>query len=83
MANKPQFPVKPGPRPTFPPTVPAPLEPYFPGDALPVPDVIEKDSDSVWALWSDAVKGKVEKKNADGHAATQLMDLDDLPSKDD
>lgn len=50
---------------------------------MPVPDVIEKNSDSVWALWSDAVKGKADKKNADGHAATQLMDLDDLPSKDD
>jgi|GEM_PF-1120980 len=32
---------------------------YVPGDALPQPDVVEKNSDSVWALWSDVVEGEV------------------------
>ena len=33
-----------------------PRQDDFPvGDAIPVPDVIEKDSDTAWALWSDAV----------------------------
>lgn len=31
---------------------------YMPGDALPVPEVVEKDTDSVWALWSDMVEGE-------------------------
>ena len=28
---------------------------YVQGDQLPVPDVEEKNTDSVWALWSDLV----------------------------
>ena len=35
-----------------------PGELYFPGDALPQPDVVEKNSDSVWALWTDVVEGE-------------------------
>lgn len=77
MATKSKPPVKPVAAPAFPPTAPAGLDPYMPGDLLPVPEVIEKNSDSVWALWSDAVKGPTDKK-AD-QAATQLMDLDELP----
>ncbi len=34
-----------------------PGELYLPGDALPLPEVVEKDTDSVWALWSDMVEG--------------------------
>lgn len=34
-----------------------PGELYLPGDALPQPDVVEKNTDSVWALWSDMVGG--------------------------
>lgn len=60
--------------------VPGQLEPYVPGDAIPVPDVIEKDSESVWALWSDAVEGAPEKA-IDAHPATQLMGLDELPKE--
>jgi len=30
----------------------------MPGDMLPVPEVVEKDSDSVWALWSDMVENE-------------------------
>lgn len=79
---KPQVSVKPvaAPVPGFAATVPAQLDPYLPGDAIPVPDVIEKDSESVWALWSDAVKNPPDKdKEADLHAATQLMGLEELP----
>ncbi len=32
-----------------------PGELYFPGDQLPVPEMEEKNTDSVWALWSDLV----------------------------
>mgnify|MGYP007083597025 CR=1 FL=1 len=35
-----------------------PGELYVPGDALPVPEVEEKNSDSIWALWSDLVEDK-------------------------
>ena len=69
------------PKPTagrFPRARPAPIDAYVPGDALPVPEVIEKDSESVWALWSDAVNGSPVKET-DAHAATQFMGLEELP----
>lgn len=63
---------------------------YLPGDALPLPDVVEKDTDSVWALWSDMVDGEGAKKpvadkdfketmplDLDAMEPTQLMDLPD------
>ncbi|MEO8544855.1 MAG: hypothetical protein ABJA49_04920 [Betaproteobacteria bacterium] len=37
-----------------------PDELYVQGDRLPVPDVEEKNTDSVWALWSDLVEDKPE-----------------------
>ena len=80
MAPKTKPPYKPVAAPPFPPTAPMPLDPYVPGDALPVPEVIEKDSDSVWALWSDAVKGRLS-KDGQAHAATQPMDLQELPKE--
>ncbi len=67
---------------------------YLPGDALPLPDVVEKDSDSVWALWSntvdeespaDAVPDRDFKETVpmdfDSMAPTQFMDLPDLPKE--
>jgi len=64
---------------------------YLPGDALPVPDVVEKNTDSVWALWSDMVEGAAEPAPAgdkdfketmpmdvDAMDQTQLMDLPDF-----
>jgi hypothetical protein len=80
MAIKNTPPLKPvaAPTPGFPRTVPGQLEPYVPGDVIPVPEVIEKNSESVWALWSDAVEGPPEKE-VDAHPATQLMGLDELP----
>ena len=67
-----------------------PGELYFPGDALPVPEVVEKNTDSVWALWSDMVDNEAEPDKEfketqpmdfDAEAPTQLIDLPDL-SKD-
>lgn len=68
-----------------------PGELYLPGDALPVPDVVEKNTDSVWALWSDMVEGESEPAppgdkdfketvpmDFDAMDKTQLMDLPDL-----
>jgi hypothetical protein len=37
-----------------------PGELYVQGDKLPVPDVEERNTDSVWALWSDLVEEKPE-----------------------
>ncbi len=51
---------------------------YIAGDVLPLPEVIEKDSDSVWALWSDAVQGTPERDD-ETQPATLLMGLPDLP----
>jgi len=82
MADKIKPPIRPVdvPAPGFAHRVPGQLEPYVPGDAIPVPDVIEKDSESVWALWSDAVQGPPDKA-IDAHPATQLMGLDELPKE--
>ena len=64
-----------------------PGELYLPGDALPLPEVVEKNTDSVWALWSDVVEGEKKKPVADkdfketvpldldAMEPTQLMDL--------
>lgn len=35
--------------------LPRPGDLYVQGDKLPVPEVEEKNTDSVWALWSDLV----------------------------
>ncbi len=71
------------------PTKPAPLtadpsahDVYIAGDAIPVPEVIEKNSDSVWALWSDAIEGKPEHDDAT-QPATLLMGLPELPKDHD
>jgi hypothetical protein len=40
--------------------------PYMDGDSIPAPDVVERASESVWALWSD-----VEKEHEVGFAETQ------------
>lgn len=90
MAIKPQPPTR-TTGPAFPATAPAPLEkPYVLGDALPVPEVIEKNSDSVWQLWSDASEDPARpafrdtapetgETPTDADSATQIMGLDELP----
>lgn len=78
------------------PTRPAPLEkqrgdevrpataarPYDFGDSMPLPEVIEKDSDSVWAMWSDALKQPAA-KDADTQPATLFLGLPELPKEPD
>lgn len=72
-----------------------PGELYVHGDALPQPEVVEKNSDSVWALWSDVVEGgsaatrppekdfsETVPMDLDAMAPTQLMDLPDFPKDD-
>ena len=55
---------------------------YVQGDALPVPEVIEKDSDSVWALWSDVIK-ETPDKDLVTQPATLMMGLHELPKDTD
>ncbi len=61
---------------------PAAGRPYDFGETMPLPEVIEKDSDSVWAMWSDAVKEPLA-KDAETQPATLLMGLPDLPKEPD
>lgn len=60
---------------------------YVQGDELPVPEVEEKNTDSVWALWSDLVDENPRTEPADDENAasserdfleTVPMDLDAL-----
>lgn len=93
MPNKP----KPGARNASGLTKPGDL--YLPGDPMPLPDVVEKDSDSVWALWSDALDdesraghppegGETDFKETvpmdfDAMGPTQIMDLPYAPEQED
>jgi len=72
---------KPSPLPAGPAPKPVP-DVYHPGDAIPVPDVIEKDSDSVWAMWSDAIEGRVGRDD-ETQPATLLMGLPEAPKERD
>ncbi len=89
--NKPGGPVRPRPDRRAASGLTIPGELYLPGDALPLPEVVEKNTDSVWALWSDMVEGEAGSASAadkdfketvpmdfDAAAQTQLMDLPDL-----
>ncbi len=58
----------------------AAARPYDFGETMPLPEVIEKDSDSVWAMWSDAVKGPAA-KDADTQPATLFLGLPELPKE--
>ena len=64
--------------PGFATTVHAGLDTYIRGDAIPVPEVIEKNSESVWALWTDVVQEHAVAKT-DAQPVTRLMGLDELP----
>ena len=59
------------------PAAPVPTDPYLPAAEVPLPEVIEKDSDSVWALWNDAMEDNAG-KDANTQPATLLMGLPDL-----
>ena len=81
MSLKSKLSVKPVAKAVFAATRPAGLEPYLPGDALPVPDVIEKDSDSVWALWSDAVDDEPGKAKHGKEKVGKATPDKDMPDK--
>ena len=38
--------------------LPTPLESFVHGVAIPLPEVLEKNTDSVWALWSESVSAE-------------------------
>ena len=82
MASKSKPLYRPPGSPAFPATVAAQLDTYVPGDKLPEPEVIEKDSDSVWAMWSDAIGGPAE-PDTEQVPATRIMGLDELPNEPD
>lgn len=78
MSNRSRPPSRPEP-PARPERTRAP-EAYFPTAPMPLPEVVEKDSDSVWAMWNDAVEAKAEKQpDFDSHESTVIMDLTELP----
>lgn len=56
--------------------------PFDFGEAIPLPEVIEKDSDSVWAMWTDATKDP-SGRDTDTQPATLLMGLPDFPKDPD
>lgn len=64
------------------PAAPVPTSPYLPTAEVPLPEVIEKNSDSVWALWNDAI-GDNARKDADTQPATLLMGLPEPPKDSD
>lgn len=51
---------------------------YVPGDALPQPEVTEKNTDSVWALWSDLVNETDKPEPQKDFNETVPMDLESL-----
>ena len=57
-------------------------EPYAAPTDPPLPEVIEKDTDSVWAMWNEAVEDKPA-RDADTIPATLLMGLPEFPKDPD
>ena len=56
--------------------------PYDFGETMPLPEVIEKDSDSVWAMWTDATQ-EATGRDAETIPATLIMGLPELPKDPD
>ena len=52
-----------------------PGELYVHGDALPVPEMEEKNTDSIWALWSDLVEEKPQAAASADAATSQDRDF--------
>lgn len=66
-----------------PPAEPPTLDPYSAHDPIPVPDVVESDSDTVWGMWEaeEAKEKEQEKEQVDrGFAPTVPSELQPLPS---
>ena len=55
-------------------------QPYAPGDRIPTPDAVEKDTDSAWAMWSD-VQASHEAKFADTTPESRPMKLGNGPDQ--
>ena len=55
------------------------LDPYSAHDPIPVPEVVESDSDTVWGMW-EAEEAKETKKLDHGFAPTVPSELQPLPS---
>ena len=81
MAPRPKLPVRPVPtaRPERA-QGQVPSNPYPVAPDLPLPEVIEKDTDSVWAMWNEAMEEKPA-KDADTIPATLLMGLPEFPKE--
>ena len=63
------------PTPKKPPSKPAGLDtPYVPGDPIPAPDVVEKSTDTTWALWTQEVATH-EARFADTQPPSSLMNV--------
>lgn len=65
---------KPQPTSSKPGTKPA-EERYMPGDPIPVPEAIETDTDSAWALWQDST----QEPKAPTFDETVPMALEEMP----
>jgi hypothetical protein len=52
--------------------------PYAATDPIPVPDAVESDTDTTWALWEDLTTEKSGKKGEGGTAFAPTV-LDTLP----
>lgn len=74
MATKPK--TAPAPRKESGLTVPGEL--YGHGDDLPLPEVTEKNSESVWALWSDLVEKTETRDDHKDFKETVPMDFDSM-----
>lgn len=48
---------------------------YIPGDPIPVPEAIETNTDSAWALWQDST----QEPQAPTFDETVPMSLEDMP----
>lgn len=58
---------------------PSVLDPYSAHDPIPVPEVVESDSDTVWEMW-EAEEAKETKQLDPGFAPTVPSELQPLPS---
>ncbi len=52
-----------------------PEDAYVPGDPIPVPEAVETNTDSAWALWNDST----QEAKTTGFDATVPMSLEDIP----
>lgn len=61
------------------PADPTALDPYSAHDPIPVPEVVESDSDTVWGMW-EAQEAKVSRQVDHEFAPTVPSELHPLPA---